>query len=90
MIRTRHEMELLLRGPISEELILVLRELGLSVGESHVMFWMYQGNTNKQIAKSMNISPGTVRKHVENILRKLGATTRTEACRIAMLRIGNF
>jgi DNA-binding NarL/FixJ family response regulator len=37
------------------------------------------GETNAGIARSLVISEGTVKFHVKNILRKLGASNRAEA-----------
>jgi len=37
------------------------------------------GRTNAQIARGLDLSPDTVRKHVENILARLGTTNRTSA-----------
>jgi DNA-binding CsgD family transcriptional regulator len=37
------------------------------------------GRTNSQIASALDISPGTVRKHLEHILQRLGLPTRTAA-----------
>ena len=36
------------------------------------------GNTNRQIAAELLLSPKTVSAHVEHILAKLGASRRTE------------
>jgi DNA-binding NarL/FixJ family response regulator len=36
-----------------------------------------EGLTNKQIAARLNLSPRTVEKHVESLLRKTGAPSRT-------------
>jgi DNA-binding NarL/FixJ family response regulator len=38
-----------------------------------------RGDTNRQIGAELGLSPGTVKKHVEHILRKLGAADRTQA-----------
>jgi LuxR family maltose regulon positive regulatory protein len=40
---------------------------------------MAAGASNSQIAEQLIISPHTAKRHVANILGKLGATTRTEA-----------
>lgn len=47
--------------------------------EAKVLQLLRHGQSNKQIANHLSISPYTVGKHVQNILRKLGATNRTQA-----------
>ena len=37
------------------------------------------GQTNQQIAQSLNISKGTAKVHVERIIRKLEVSDRTQA-----------
>ena len=39
---------------------------------------MIAGLANKEIAAALRLSPRTVEKHVENLLRKTGARPRTE------------
>jgi DNA-binding CsgD family transcriptional regulator len=48
------------------------------------------GRTNAQVALALDISVGTVRKHLEHILRRLEVTTRTAAaaCFITGSRVG--
>jgi DNA-binding NarL/FixJ family response regulator len=38
-----------------------------------------EGRTNSQIARRLDISEGTVRKHLENIYQRLDVTSRTAA-----------
>jgi DNA-binding NarL/FixJ family response regulator len=38
-----------------------------------------RGLGNRQIARHLALSEGTVRKHLENIFERLGATSRSEA-----------
>ena len=45
---------------------------------------LVNGCSNQQIAVVLTISRNTVRHHVSNILRKLGAANRTEAVGIAL------
>lgn len=51
----------------------------LTPQESKVFQLMRQGQSNKQIAARLSISPYTVGKHIQNILRKLGVANRTQA-----------
>ena len=52
---------------------------GLTVRELEVLKLVAEGMTNAQIAEQLWISPGTVRRHLENIYEKLGVHTRTAA-----------
>ena len=45
------------------------------------------GLHNAEVAVRLHISPGTVRKHLEHIFRKLGVRRRAELARCA-LRLG--
>ena len=38
-----------------------------------------QGKTNLDIARALDISPFTVKNHVQRIFRKIGVTNRTQA-----------
>jgi DNA-binding NarL/FixJ family response regulator len=51
----------------------------LTPRELEVLSAIADGNTNKTIARRLNISLHTVKFHVESVFRKLGARTRTEA-----------
>lgn len=46
--------------------------------ELDVLILLMQGKSNKQIARTLNISDYTARDHVSSLLRKSGASTRTE------------
>jgi DNA-binding NarL/FixJ family response regulator len=37
------------------------------------------GFTNRQIARELGVSEGTVRKHLENVYARLGVQSRTQA-----------
>ncbi|WP_260397109.1 HD domain-containing phosphohydrolase [Variovorax sp. KBW07] len=51
----------------------------LSGREVEVLGRISLGESNKEAARSLGISPSTVRAHLENIFRKLGCTTRAAA-----------
>ena len=48
---------------------------------------MAAGQTNKEIARSLGMAPGTVKVHVRDIFSRLGATTRTEAVALYQARL---
>ena len=52
--------------------------VGISVREADVLRLVGEGLPNKEIAVRLHLSPRTVEKHVESILRKTGARSRTE------------
>jgi LuxR family maltose regulon positive regulatory protein len=51
----------------------------LSQREREVLQRIAAGDSNKMIARALNLSPHTVKRHVANILDKLGARTRSQA-----------
>ncbi len=52
---------------------------GLSERESEVLALIAAGDSNKLIARAFDLSPHTVKRHVANILGKLGVDTRGQA-----------
>ena len=54
--------------------------------EHEVVMLVAEGLTNAQIAERLWISPGTVRRHLQNAFAKLGVHTRTAA--VARVRNG--
>jgi DNA-binding NarL/FixJ family response regulator len=52
---------------------------GLTKRQREVLAHMQQGRTNKEIAKSLDVSVATVKLHVQAILSAAGARNRTEA-----------
>ncbi|WP_052129113.1 LuxR C-terminal-related transcriptional regulator [Clavibacter michiganensis] len=53
-------------------------EAGLSAREREVLALVAGGSRNRAIATSLGISENTVKFHVANLLRKMGASTRAE------------
>jgi transcriptional regulator EpsA len=51
----------------------------LSKREAEVLRWVGQGKTNHEIAWLLDLSPLTVKNHVQKILRKLGVSNRAQA-----------
>ena len=59
-------------------------DAGLSPREREVLRLMAEGNSDRQIADTLSISPKTAGNHVSSILAKLGVTTRTAAATYAV------
>lgn len=57
---------------------------GLTDREQEVLSLLAEGATNDEIAKSLVISPKTVERHRENIMRKLNLHSRAELVRYAI------
>jgi DNA-binding CsgD family transcriptional regulator len=51
----------------------------LTSRETEVLTLVARGLTNREIARHLVVSPGTVRTHLENVFEKLGVHTRTGA-----------
>ncbi len=51
----------------------------LTPRELEVLHLLARGNTNRAIARALVVREGTIKYHVKNILRKLGATSRADA-----------
>jgi two-component system NarL family response regulator len=58
----------------------------LSARELDVLRLLVSGRRNREIARTLAITEGTVKLHVSSILGKLGAVDRTEAATIALQR----
>lgn len=57
---------------------------GLSPRESEVLRWVAQGKTNSEIATILGVSPGTVKRHLENLYPKLGVENRHAAAMLVL------
>lgn len=62
--------------------------LGLTNREAEVLFWIAHGKTNPEIAIILEAALNTVKKHVQNILLKLGVETRLAAALRATETLG--
>jgi DNA-binding CsgD family transcriptional regulator len=57
--------------------------LEITAREADVLSLVVEGLANKEIAAQLALSPRTVEKHVEAMLRKLGARSRTQLAAVA-------
>jgi len=57
----------------------------LSEREREILLLLVRGWTNRQIAHVLNLSEGTVKRHLANFYPKIGVSSRTEAIRKALL-----
>jgi len=55
------------------------RDAALSPREREVLARIVAGDSNKMVARALGLSPHTVKRHVANILDKLGARSRAQA-----------
>ncbi|WP_042342560.1 helix-turn-helix transcriptional regulator [Calothrix sp. PCC 7507] len=66
----------------------LLELLGLTKREAEVLFWVTQDKSDKEIATILNLSAGTIKKHLEHIYQKLGVQTRIAAVMYALKSLG--
>ncbi len=64
-------------------------QLGITARESDVLTLVAEGRSNKDIAACLRLSPRTVEKHLESLLRKTGARSRTALAMITAPRAGS-
>jgi DNA-binding CsgD family transcriptional regulator len=57
----------------------------LTPREREILAWVARGKTNREIAAELYLSPGTVRKHLDNVYAKLGVGSRAGAVARAFL-----
>jgi DNA-binding CsgD family transcriptional regulator len=58
----------------------------LTPREQEILDLVAEGRTNAEIAETLWLAPGTVRRHLENVFAKLGVHTRTAAAAFALPR----
>lgn len=66
----------------------MLEPLGLTPREAEILFWIAHGKSNAEIGTILDLAPNTVKKHVYNLLPKLGLETRLAAALRAMEILG--
>lgn len=60
-----------------------IRSLGLSRRECEIVALLASGQSNKELARTLAISPNTVKTHIARVYEKLGARNRVEAIETA-------
>lgn len=58
-----------------------LEHYRLTPREAEIAELLMTGRANASIAETLHVAPGTVKKHLDHIDRKLGATNRVSAVR---------
>jgi two-component system, NarL family, response regulator NreC len=78
--------KLLVRDYLSQEPASEGRQAGeeLTPREEEVLAYLADGATNSEVAEALFISPNTVARHRENIMRKLNLHSRTELVKYAI------
>ncbi len=59
------------------------KSLGLTDRECQVLKLLAAGHANKEIARTLDVSPNTVKTHIANLFQKLEVERRTQAIRKA-------
>ena len=85
-IRTVWKGNCYIQPPLAEKLANRVAGSALSPRELDVLQLVVRGKINKEIADDLHISEGTVKIHLNHIMRKLGVRGRTEAANSALKR----
>ena len=56
-----------------------LQSLGVTAKEHEVLKLLAAGQSNKEIARTLEVSPNTVKSHIQHLFEKLGVERRTQA-----------
>lgn len=85
-IRSVYAGKTVVSPAVGAKLAIRLSAQDLTGRELEILTLVGEGKSNKLIARELNITEGTVKTHVKNILEKLDATSRTEALSMAARR----
>ncbi len=75
---TREELRRV-TGALAAPRLGIESDVPLTQREAEVLKLVAEGLTNRQVAEALNISYETVKEHVQNMLRKIGVSDRTQA-----------
>jgi len=56
----------------------------LSHRELQILSFLVEGNSNREIADTICLSPDTVKTHLKNVYQKLGVRNRSQAATVAI------
>lgn len=56
-----------------------IKSLGLTDREMEILGLLASGQANKEIARTLDVSPNTVKTHIQNLFQKLEVERRTQA-----------
>jgi two-component system NarL family response regulator len=85
-IRAVHSGRRVVPAEVAERLGDHFRKAALTPREVEVLNLVAHGTPNKEIAHKLGIAIGTVKMHIQNILKKLGSLGRTQAVMTAVER----
>jgi DNA-binding NarL/FixJ family response regulator len=71
----------------SESYFKTCEKLHLTEREQEVVYWLVQGASNEEIAKSLYVTVATVKAHLTSIFGKLKVTSRTQAI-VTAIKLG--
>jgi len=66
-------------GPAFERNDAAIRALGLTPRECEILGLLASGQSNKEIARQLEISPNTAKTHIASVFQKLDVQRRTQA-----------
>lgn len=85
-IRAVHSGRRLVPAEVANRLSEYFPKVALTPREAEVLRLVSRGLSNKEIAYRLDIAIGTTKMHLQNILKKLGVSDRTQAVTIAIAR----
>lgn len=71
---------------VADRLVRIMSEPRLTRRERQVLTFVASGKTNLEVASAIGVSESTVKAHMNNVMRKVGAADRTQAVTIALRR----
>lgn len=85
-LRSVHNGGKHLNAEVASQIAVHISDQALSVRERDVLQLVAEGQSNKQIARSLSLSEDTIKGHLKVIFSKLGASDRTHAVTLAARR----